>query len=161
MPRIDGGDAIGGQWVRGIARRRSECTVDNDSCCNLLDCITDAVSDGRRSMFVAGIRRFRHQDAQVTRGYWAVGQFERHDATLRISQSTRREDMPFTLWTEVEIQRASPCPVLHLVVGGIGTGPDDTHRVNQLLTLQVYDHPLRMKGITFASEHAGQIGISL
>src|SRR5207302_6895994 len=101
----------------------------------LLNRIAIVVANVLRSMFVAGVGGFSHQDAKVSRGNGPVRELQRDRSALGLLQDACGKDSPVTFPSSVEIERVCTTPVFHLVGHGIGAGPLDPESTERLLGL--------------------------
>src|SRR5437764_1190607 len=103
---------------------------------NLLDCITDAVSNVVGSVLITCVGGLRHQHANITRGNWSIAQFQRERASLPITVSAGREDFPLTFWSSIEVEGIRTRPIFHLVFGSVWTRPSYADGIQRLLSLK-------------------------
>src|SRR5260370_19630550 len=85
MPGINRGDAICSSPLAGILRHFNENSSGiKRARSDLLNRIAHAVANVVRSMFVAGVGGFSHQDAKVLRGNGPVRKLQRDRAALSL-----------------------------------------------------------------------------
>ncbi len=162
VPGINRRGAISGRFVADTLLDLGKGAAGIDGAdANFLDRVSHAVADVVRSMQIAGVRRFRHQDAHVLRGDGRVGELQIDGSALRIFHCARGESLPLALRALIEVERAFSHPIFHLIGRGVRARPGDANRIHRLFGLQIHDHPLRVQRVAFTRELAGEIGIAL
>jgi hypothetical protein len=111
-------------------------------------------------VFVASIRGFSHQDAQISGGDRSIRELQRDRAAFCFFEMARWEYVPLTLRACIEVQCSRAGPIFHLGRSGVGAGPCNADSIHWLFPVQVDDDPLRMQGVTFASKSPGQVTIA-
>ena len=121
--------------------------------------VADAVAFVGRPVRVAGVGRLRHPDAQIADWHRHRGKGKRDGAALAVVDCAAGKCDPRALVGMNNGLLSSP--VLHAVALRIRFGPRDPNCVDGQRIGEVYDDPLRMQRVVFASEFLGQVRIAL
>src|SRR5260370_39694315 len=162
VPGINGRRAIGGWPITEILLDLGKGAAGiYNADADFLNGIAHTIAHIVRSMQIAGVRRFGHQDPHVLCADGRVGEFQVDRSTLRLLYCPAGESFPLALRSRVEVERARSYPILHGVGRGIRAGPGDANRVHRLFGTQVHDDPLRVPGIALSGEPAREVRMTL
>ena len=161
VPGIDGGGEGCGLLLVGCVAKEivKRAVFGHGAEVELFDGVADAVSRIGRAVSVAGVRGFRHPDADEAEADGEIGEHVGCHAAMGCGDDPVRERNPGASGGDVDGIEAGP--VLEDVVGGVGVGPGDLEPIDKLFAREVDDDPLRMERIVFTGEAAAEIRIAL
>src|SRR5580693_5500369 len=121
--------------------------------------IADTITNIARAVSVARIRRRGHPDAHETHGDRGGDEPNSFGMTPASADATLRKRLPDAASRQSDgiISR----PILDDIAGRIRLSPRDANAIDGLRLRHIEDDPLRMQGITFASETLGEIRVAL
>ena len=125
----------------------------------LVNRVSRAIPRIARSVRIASVGRFRHQDAQKSHGQWSCAQLQGSRTAFPIRDHAARKSLPHA--ARGRFDRIVSGPILNDVVHRVWLGPLNLHAGDLLQLRQVHHNPLRMERIAFTRKFLRQIWIAL